>query len=292
MTEQAMVVSNDGRLVARTLGVDEGAIEYNSYEDAVDDLIAKSNETEKQILELRWTIGRVGYLVSEKASQNGTKYGGHNIEELASDLGLHSSSIYTAIKFYKQYTLEDIERLRGNDIPYRRAVMMMGLDEVSRDQIEDAITNHRVSDDTLSRMVKNAKNGVIMPSDPAAITDYIERCKNNDFPEEEEEEDPEDEEKAEKEPEDPVDKLVANVRTSNDDLSQVLTSVSMKMNGLINVLKSDLYTDLDDEAKAKFSFLVGLSEELSKTLTVGWRLIKLLPNKKTAEADAVKTDEG
>lgn len=282
--EEYMILRKDGTLVPREFGKDEGARDYASYDEAVDDLNAQSLEVEHRALEINWMIGRVAYLIKEKSS-----YGSHDIEELSKDLDKSPSTIYTDIKLYMTFTLEDIQRLRDEDIPLRRVNQLMKADAQNRELIEDAMTQMRINDDTLRTMIKNANDGVVMPEDPAGMRQYVEKCRDgwskDDDDLDEEDDDEEEEEKIDAS--DPAAKFIENVNELCDGMSLNIDKVEMDITQLTNVIKGDIYANLDDDVKARVAgVLGGIRKQLSKILNTGYRLMQKLPGDTTKEADS------
>jgi hypothetical protein len=287
---EAMTVVN-GSLVQREYGKDEGSKDYSTYAEAIDDLIEMKSSLEHQILELNWNIGRQAYIVKE-----GSSYGGHDVTELANDLDMSTSSVYTAIKFYETYTLEDVHRMRDANIPFRRAISMMKLEWDEREQIEGLLADHRINDDTFKKLVQNTEDGVPIPEDAAEQRAYIDNIREGKTFEREQE--PEDDDDFEDDEEvinasDPVEKIRANLTTDVNNMSLALSDLDQKVTGMINVLKGDQWASLDSETKETFkNMLGGLSKELSRTLNRSYQLVRLLPQPVTKDADTNGKAEG
>jgi len=285
--EELMVMNSEGQLVPRTLGIDEGAKDYKTYDEAVDDLNAQSNDVEHKLLEVNWAIGRQAYIIKEKSG-----YGNHDIDSFAADLGRSPSTIYQAIKLYTTFTLQDIQRMRDEDIPLRRANQLAKVPEEQRPMLEDALTQFRMSDDTFRTVVNNASDGVLMPEDPAGRRAYIDKCKDGwrpgaDGDAEDDIDDEVDEEEEDNKPSaDPADKVVANIRTDCDNFSLDISKLDEDIAKMTNIVQGDLYTALDDEHKESLrGVLTSLRDQLNKTLNKGFKLMHKLPGKATKEAD-------
>ena len=287
---EAMTIVN-GSLVQREYGKDEGSKDYSTYAEAIDDLIEMKSSLEHQILELNWNIGRQAYIVKE-----GSSYGGHDVTELANDLDMSTSSVYTAIKFYETYTLEDVHRMRDANIPFRRAISMMKLEWDEREQIEGLLADHRINDDTFKKLVQNTEDGIPIPEDAAEQRAYIDNIREGKTFEREQElennDDFEDDEEVIN-ASDPVEKIRANITTEVNNMSLVLSDLDQKVTGMINVLKGDQWSSLDAETKETFKgMLGGLSKELSRTLNRSYQLVRLLPQPVTKDADTHGAAEG
>ena len=283
--EEVMVLNAEGQLVPREFGVDDGVKNYDTYEDAVDDLNAQALDIEHRALEYTWTIGRVAYLIREKS-----EYGSHDIDSFAKDLDKSPSTVYTAIKLYMTFTLQDIQRMRDEDIPLRKVNQLMRVDQGDRERIEEAMTDFRINDETLKQMIENSNNGVVMPDDPEGMRQYYEKCRDNGYKDafdDEEEDDGEDEDDEDKAPASPGEKIVANMETDIDNMSLDISKLEQAVDGMMNVLAGDLWNSLDDETKASLNGrLSNLKEQLSKVMNKCWRLQRKLPGGATKEADS------
>ena len=290
MSDEAMTVVN-GALVQREYGKDEGSKDYSTYAEAIDDLIEMKSSLEHQILELNWNIGRQAYIVKE-----GSSYGGHDVTELANDLDMSTSSVYTAIKFYETYTLDDVHRMRDANIPFRRAISMMKLQWDEREQIEGLLADHRINDDTFKKLVQNTEDGIPIPEDAAEQRAYIDNIREGKtFVKEEEPTEDDDFEDDEEviNAADPVVKIRTNLNTDVDNLSLAISEFDQKVAGMINFIKGDQWGSLDTETKDTFRpQLGGLSKELSRMLNKTYQLVRLLPQPVTKEADTNGTTEG
>lgn len=282
--EEVLVMNKDGQMVPREFGVDEGARNYDSYDEAVDDLNAQSADVEHKLLEVNWAIGRQAYIIKEKSG-----YGNHDIDSFARDLGRSPSTVYQAIKLYMTFTLPDIQRMRDEDIPLRRANLLVKVSPENRELIEDAMSQVRMDDETFRTVVNNANDGVVMPEDPAGMRAYIDKCKEgwrpgkDDDSEDEEYEEEGDDEKA---PVDPADKFLANLRTDVDNLSWKIDDTEGAMKSLTNVMKGDLYASLSDEKKESVvGILSSLRKQIGDMLNNGFKLQKALPGDTTKPAD-------
>ena len=283
--EEILVMDKDGYMVPRELGVDEGARNYESYDEAVDDLNAQSNDVEHKLLEVNWSIGRTAYIIKEKSG-----YGNHDIDSFARDLGRSPSTVYQAIKLYMAFTLADIQRMRDEDVPLRRANMLVKVSPENRELIEEAMSQIRMDDDTFRTVVNNANDGVVMPEDPSEMRAYVDKCKEGWRPgkDEEEEDDDFDEEDEDdsKPPVDPAEKFLANLRTDCDNMSLDIDKMEQDIAGMSNVLQGDVYKSLSDENLAKIQgVLVSLKGQLSKMLNNGYKLMTKFPLGNTKEAD-------
>ena len=287
--QELMVVNDQGFLVKRELGLDEGAKDYASYNELVDDLRDQATTINRQILEVNWNIGRQAWILKNKSS-----YGNHDIAEFAKDLDLGPSSIYTAIKFYESNTLSDVRRMRDEDIAYRKAVMLLKAeDEKARSDIEELLTDFRIDEGTLKRIVDKTNDGVRIPEEQSERREFVDACRNLDtYKELGKDDDADDDEEEENEDTvdaaDPVAKFRANLQTDLDNLSLALSDVVAKSKGIINVLKGELYASLDNETKESLrGILSGMREELQKTSKETFQLVKILPQPETKDADAV-----
>ena len=281
--EEALVMNSEGYMVQREYGKDEGTKEYKNYAEAVDDLIEMKSTLEHQFLELNWNIGRQAYLV-----KSGSSYGGHDVTELADDLDMSPSSVYTAIKFYETYTLDDVRRMNEENIPFRRAIALMKLQPQDRDQIEGLLVDHRLSDDNLKKIIQNAENGVVIPDDPTGQRAYVEKIKNGDsFNDEPDDEDDDDDEETEViDAGDPTAKFRANLQTSVDQMSLSLSEIDQMTIGMLNTMKGEVYNNLNQETKESMrGMLSGLAKEISKTINRAYQLMRMLPQPQTKEAD-------
>ena len=285
--ESMMVVGKDGQLVKREFGMDEGAKEYASYEAMVDDINAQTTDLEHRELEINWEIGRIAYQIKEQA-----KYGNHGIDEFSKDINKSPSTIYTDVKIYKAYTLEDIQRMRDEDISLRRVGQLLRAPEQDRPLIEDIISNRgfRVDDATLKTLIDNSVEGVIIPEDEAGKQKYVEMCRDGGYAKKKDEE-PEDEdveeEAGDKAPVDPGEKFAANLRSSCDEMSLHLSQLEQDVQNMRNTIEGDLYKGLDDATKDSLNGpLAGLRDQLSKTLNKAFRFMSKLPGDTTKEADA------
>lgn len=290
--EDVMVLRSDGTLVPREFGVDEGVKDYENYEDAVDDLNAQSLELEHRELEFNWAIGRVGYLIRKKS-----QYGLHDIEEFAKDLDRCPSTIYQAIKLYMTFTLEDIQRMRDEDIPLRRVNPLTRVEPGDRERLEEAMTAFRINDDTLKTMINNSNNGVIIPEDDAGFRKYYEKCRNGGYDEkknpsrddanEPDEDDDDDEEEKDEQPKKPGEKFVASLQTDCDNLSLDISKVEQGIDAMMGIITGDVWNNLDDDAKEPvIGRLSSLREQLSKLNNKAWRLVRKLPGDTTKDADS------
>ena len=282
--EEVLVMSADGSMVPRELGIDEGARNYESYDEAVDDLNAQSVDVEHRLLEFHWSIGRTAYIIKEKSG-----YGNHDIDSFARDLGRSASTVYQDIKLYMAFTLQDIQRMRDQDIPLRRANLLVKVAPDNRELIEDAMSQVRMDDDTFRTVVNNVNDGVVMPEDPAGMRAFIDKCKDGWRPgkEEDDEEDEDEEiEEVDKPPVDSADKFLANIRTQCDDMSLDIDKMEQNINSMNNVLQGDVYKALSDDNKAKIEgVLISLKTQLSKMLNSGYKLMTKFPLGNTKEAD-------
>lgn len=279
--EEALVLGPDGRLVQRELGVDVGVENYNTYEEAVDALIEQKDAMERTVIEVNWNIGRQAFLLSQ-----GAKYGDHKLEDLAKDLDMSLSSLYTNRTLYTKYTLDDVRRFCEANISYRKVTFLMACnDEYEREKIREALEENRIGEEPLKLMVSNANEGIVMPEDPQGLQAYVDMCKAGNKPEAPEEDD-EEEEEEEEAPSDPIEKFRANLQTSCDELSLVLSDFTRKVDGIVNVLNGEIWGGFDDKIKESFKgILTGTAQQLSLTLRKGFALQRKLPTPDTKEAD-------
>lgn len=160
----------------RRLGTKEVSQTFATFDELIAAIKEQMTKADKMVLRLNWYIGLQAWIV-----QSNAVYGDHSILEFAEKIGLSSSSVYEAKRFYETYSRDDLEnRLVPHEIPYRRALALLRCsDEEQRNIIEQASYELGLADEQISELVKRANKKELLPADMVEMGALVSTLKED-----------------------------------------------------------------------------------------------------------------
>lgn len=127
----------------------------NAYQELLAECAEIILHVEKNIIQSYWSLGALG---NKLRGEERAKYGNKTVENLADDLRMSRSKLYSALQFNAIFTLDELSNALDKGLTMRHVIQLLPLkDEQKRIQLAEKVGRDGLTSDQLRAEVKKTK---------------------------------------------------------------------------------------------------------------------------------------